>query len=218
MQTLLAITLGLVLGGGLIFLLMRRFGRRAPLERIETTTIFERVSAVGQLVGLEVHAKEIATSVKGLSWLPPLLLSPAKVAMIFQFEKRYYVDLAMLDASDVELVEPGRFRLRLPQIEGKLRLIDVTPYDISAGRVMGLLDVIQVNAQTQQELIRKAQDQASDLYEQNEAKYLAQARRSIERQIHALLSLFDVRIEIEWAEALADEGRAPARTPEPAGA
>ncbi|MEC9372416.1 MAG: DUF4230 domain-containing protein, partial [Planctomycetota bacterium] len=173
--------------------------------------------AVGQLVGLEVIAKEIATSTKGWGWLPPLLLSPAKVAMIFQFEKRYFIDLAQVRQSDVEEVAPGRFRVTLPPIEGKLRLIDLTPYDISAGRVLGLLDIIQVNASTQRELIERAQSQASVLYEQNETKYTGEARRSLERQLRALLSLFDVRVEFVWREDAAllagqGEGRIAALT------
>ncbi|HCT46206.1 MAG TPA: hypothetical protein DF699_13435, partial [Phycisphaerales bacterium] len=99
----------------------------------------ERVRAVGKLVGLEVHAKEIATATKGFNWLPPILLSQAKVAMIFQFEKQYAVELGSLDERDVEDMGNGRFRVTLPPIVGSLRLMDVEPYDIQQGRVLGLV-------------------------------------------------------------------------------
>lgn len=98
-------------------------------------------------------------------------------------------------------MEPGRFRICLPPIEGVLRLTDVTPYDIQAGRVLGLLDIIQVNAPTQGELMRHAQTQAAGLYEQNAARYEAEARRSVERQLSSLLSLFHVEIDFTWRDA-----------------
>lgn len=186
--------------GILLMLLLRRKGQAAPLGEVRTQTLAERVRAVGKLVGLEVHAKEIATSTKGWSWIPPLLLSQAKIAMIFNFEKQYFVDLSRVGPGDVDQQGVGRFRLHLPPIDGTLRLTDVTPYDIQAGRVLGLIDVIQMNAQTQEQLMRTAQDQAAELYEQSESGYVAEARRSIERQLGSLLELFDAEVEIVWRQ------------------
>lgn len=198
MTNFLLILVSLIAGGLATLLIMRRFGAKAPIERIESQMIFERVTAVGRLVGLEVCAKEIATSRKGWGWLPPILLSQARLAMIFNFEKQYSIDLARLRREDVSETSPGRFRITLPSIDGALRLIDVTPYDIQAGRVLGLLDIIQVDAPTQQDLMKHAQSQAASLYETNEQRYLAEARRSVERQLTALLSLFDVEVEFVW--------------------
>lgn len=196
-------TLSLICGV-LLMLLLRKKGRGAPVTEIRVQSVAERVRAVGKLVGLEVHAKEIATSTKGWSWLPPLLLSQAKIAMIFHFEKQYFIDLGRLRAADVEPIEGvggrGRYRVHLPQVEGALRLTDVSPYDIQAGRVLGLLDVIPMNAETQRQLMQTAQEQATELFRRGEAKYIDSARRSIEQHLESLMRLFDVEIELAWAD------------------
>lgn len=186
----------------------RKAGRK-PLE-VQTQLITERVRAVGKLVGLEVYAKEIATAKKGFAWLPPLLLSQARLAMIFHFEKQYSIDLRELRAEDIQDLGERRYRLRLPPIRGDLKLTDVVPYDVSDGRVLGLLDVIQMNAETQRELMVKAQEQASDLYRSNDARYMAEARSSIERHLGALLQLFDVTVELVWSDQRA---QTPAAAP-----
>lgn len=214
MPELTLVILGLVLGGLLVggaFLLLRGLGKKAP-EVSTFTTIAERVRSVGRLVGLEVYAKEIATSTKGWGWLPPILLSQARVAFIFHFEKQYSVDLTRLEASDVkELGETDgkmKYCITLPPIEGALRLTDLEPYDIQAGRVLMLLDIIQLNATTQKELIRRAQEQAAELYRRYDAKYQTEARRAIEKHLSALLALFDVEVEIRWRPSLkTDEAR-----------
>ncbi|MEQ9616721.1 MAG: DUF4230 domain-containing protein [Phycisphaerales bacterium] len=198
-STLLLIIVSLIagaLGVTTVVLLMRK----APTS-LTSVGVTERVRAVGRLVGLEVHAKEIATSTKGWSWMPPILLSQAKIAMIFHFEKQYSVDLARLTDEHVECTGVGRYRVTLPAVEGALRLTDVTPYDIQAGRILGLLDVIQMNAQTQAALMQAAQEQAASLYAEHESKYMAEAKRSIERQIASLLGLMNVEVEIIWRES-----------------
>ncbi len=191
------VVLGLI-GMGVVVFLLRRKGASAPIV-VGAEVIAERVRVVGKLVGLEVHAKEIATSTKGWDWLPPILLSQAKIAMIFAFEKQYFVDLQRVMASDVEELGPGRFRVRMPDVEGALRLVDVQPYDIQAGRILGLLDVIQMNAKTQKELMRAAQEQASSLFKSSEAKYMAEARRSCQTHLESLLGMFGVKVEVVWA-------------------
>lgn len=216
MAELLLVATGLLFGGIVVGVVMRRVGRGAPVESLQTQTIFERVSAVGRLVGLEVCAKEIATSRKGWGWVPPLLLSQARLAMIFQFEKQYSIDLSCLRPRDVEQVGPAKFRVALPPVEGTLRLTDVTPYDIQAGRMLGLLDIIQVDAPTQNGLMRSAQAQAAALYESSDAKYLAEARRSVERQLRALLGLFGAGVEFVWTEDAAQPQAPPAPLPAPA--
>jgi hypothetical protein len=196
------------LGAAAVCLLLGLWlGRKAskkPLE-VQTTLITERVRAVGKLVGLEVYAKEIATAKKGIAWLPPALLSQARLAMIFHFEKQYFIDLRELRAEHIQEVGEKHFRLTLPKIRGELKVTGMTPYDVSDGRVLGLLDVIPMNAETQQELMRAAQENASSLFRENELRYTTEARASIQRHLSALLQLFDVRVELEW-----DEDRASA--------
>lgn len=194
-------------GIALAFLALRFLATRTAKQTVEVRSIAERVRAVGRLVGLEVFAKEIATAKSGWPWCPPVLLSQAKLAMIFHFEKQYGVDLASVKVSGVERLGDEHYRVRLPQIVGTLRLVDVTPYDIQQGRVLGLLDVIPMNAERQAMLMRAAQEQASALYEHGEERYLAQAREAIERQLTALLGLFGVRVEWEWPEEDAPRAR-----------
>jgi len=201
MDVLTGIAVGLALAV-VLWVAWRVFwaGKKPSEDQITVLTIADRVRAVGKLVGLEVSAKEIATETRGLSWMPPLVLSQAKLAMIFHFEKQYFIDLSKLNNRDVEEIVPGHFKLRLPPIEGALRLREMTPYDIQDGRVLGLLDVIQMNADRQRELMQRAQRQASGLYESGETRYYNEARRSIERHVESLLALFGVHVDIEWPD------------------
>lgn len=201
---IIALSFAALLGAGVIFYLFTvvKKGRKGGgVDGITLRMLTERVRAVGKLVGLEVHAKEIATATKGFNWLPPILLSQAKVAMIFQFEKQYAVELGAIDERDVEDLGGGRFRVTLPPIVGSLRLMDVEPYDIQQGRVLGLVDVINMNAERQNELMRTAQQQAAELFEKNDDRYEKQARDAIERQLHAIAKLFDGSLEIRWRQA-----------------
>lgn len=184
-----------------------RSAARASADRVIVQTIAERVRSVGRLVGLEVCAKEIATATSGWAWMPPALLSQARMAMIFHFEKRYWADLARVRASDVTALPDGSYRVNLPPIEGALRLIDVVPYDIQNARVLGLLDVIPMTAERQRALMSRAQRQAAEFIAASDARYEAEARASVERQIAALLALFRVRVEVVWAEAPAPRSR-----------
>jgi hypothetical protein len=203
-------------------LLLRKKSRAAPVQSVSSRTIAEKVRSVGKLVGVEVHAKEITTSTKGWSWIPSLLLSQARLAMIFHFEKQYYVDLSRLRFADVaELPDAGdgpaatpfaglpgapgaahapRYRVVMPPIEGSLRLTEIEPYDIQAGRVLGLVDVIQMDARTQKELMNDAQEQAASLFQKSESRYIDAAQRSIAAHLEALLSLFGVQAIVEWPE------------------
>lgn len=202
---LLAIALffAAVIGAGVVFWIysaLKRGRKGADIDKVTLRMLTERVRAVGKLVGLEVHAKEIATATKGWGWVPPIFLSQAKIAMIFQFEKQYAIELGSLREKDVTEVTPGRFRVSLPPVVGSLRLMDVEPYDIQQGRVLGLLDVINMNAERQNLLMRTAQEQAAELFEKNDERYIAQARQAMERQLHSIARLFDVELEIEWRE------------------
>ncbi len=180
---------------------VRRWGWRPRREdRVVIQTIAERVRAVGRLVGLEVCAKEIATATSGWTWLPPLLLSQARLAMIFHFEKRYWCDLSRVGAPDLKARPDGSVLLTLPPIEGALRMIDVVPYDIQNARVLGLLDVIPMNADRQRALMSRAQQQAAEFLADNDERYTAEARASVERQLGTLLSLFGVRVAIAWRD------------------
>lgn len=200
---LLAIALffAAVIGAGVVFWIysaLKRGRKGADIDKVTLRMLTERVRAVGKLVGLEVHAKEIATATKGWGWVPPIFLSQAKIAMIFQFEKQYAVELGSLTESDVTDLGDRRFRVELPPIVGSLRLMDVEPYDIQQGRVLGLVDVINMNAERQNELMKTAQHQAGELFEKNDDRYEAQARDAIERQLHAIAKLFDGELEIRW--------------------
>ncbi|MFM9996543.1 MAG: DUF4230 domain-containing protein [Phycisphaerales bacterium] len=207
--TLLLLIGSFALGIGATWFVARKLrGRRSGrLDRIEVQTIAERVRTVGRLVGLEVCAKEIATATAGFAWLPPVLLTQARLAMIFNFEKRYGVDLSRVRPRDVAEQPDGTFRVALPPIEGALRLIDVVPYDIQNARVLGLLDVIPMTAERQKTLMTRAQQQAAELFAVNDARYTAEARASVERQLSSLLALFNVRVEWEWKA----DGKAVAR-------
>lgn len=213
MTEALLVLVGVTLGGVIGALVLRRFGRGAP---VHTTldAVVDQVRAVGKLVGLEVHAKEIATSTKGWSWVPPLLLSQARVAMIFFFEKQYFIDLSKLTKRDVRDLGEDRYVVILPRLEGTLRLVDLKPYDVQAGRILGLLDIIQMTAETQEKLMRDAQRDASSLFERHEECYIAEAHRSVERQLKALMRLVDADVSFEWRTA---EGEA-AKAQSPAGA
>jgi len=189
---------GPLVGAAAVILFMRLFTGKAAQTRVESDVIAERVRSVGKLVGLEVCAKEIATATTGLAWMPPVLLTQAKMAMIFHFERQYFVDLSEIQRTDVHRIEPGRYRLTLPPVRGDLRLTDVTPYDIQSGRVLGLLDVIQMNAQRQKDLMSRAQEQAAKLYTSGDARYKSDARASIERQLRTLFALFDAEVEMIW--------------------
>ncbi len=202
MSQLLLILFVAGLTGTVVWLFLRGRAVSAP-QRVRTELLAERVRSVGKLVGLEVCAKEIATATKGWAALPPLLLSQARLAMIFHFEKQYSVDLSAVTRNDVVRIGPGRFRVRLPGVRGDLRLIDMTPYDIQDGRVLGLLDVIQMNASTQKDLMDQAQEQAAGLFDTNGDRYMDEARRSIERQISSLTSMLGVEVEIAWADSKA---------------
>jgi hypothetical protein len=169
-------------------------------HRVVTQTIAERVRSVGKLVGLEVCAKEIATATSGWGWMPPLVLSQAKLAMIFHFEKQYIVDLSRVGSQDVEELSPGRFRLTLPAVEGTLRLTDVRPYDIQSMKVLGLVDLVSMTAERQAEMMRRAQHEASSLFSTGDDRYLLEARSAVERHVQALLGLFGVQVLVAWRD------------------
>ncbi len=208
---------GLLAGLLLAFFVFRLVNRRGGGDTTITISgVAQRVQAVGKLVGLEVNAKEIATATKGWSWLPPMLLSQARLAMIFHFEQQYAVDLARITADDIEDLgvddRSGRrmYKLTLPALDVARKLTDVVPYDIQDGRVLGLLDVIQMNAPTQHELMRRAQQQAAGLFAENEDRYHAEARSSVERQLRTLLAMFDVDVRLAWRDRPGQAGFEPA--------
>lgn len=183
-----------------------RRGRSSDqLDVLQIRLIAERVRPVGRLVGLEVVAKEIATATAGVSWLPPALMSQARIAMIFHFEKQYSVDLSVVGPDDVRELADGEIELSLAAIEGTLRLLDVVPYDIQDGRIFGLVDVVPMNAQRQSNLMTQAQQQASELFKAADARYVEQARRSIERQLASILALGGTRLTIRWLDQSPDQ-------------
>lgn len=199
------------------------------VDRVVTQHITERVRSVGRLVALEVCAKEIATATRGIAdgWVPPLLLSPARVAMIFQFRKQYFVDLASIGSDDVRelptlhddrrrrlgLAPARRVRITLPALESDLALSGVTPYDIQAGRVLGLVDIIPMNADRQAELMHKAQSHAAQIFDGQDDVYRAQAADAVEAQLRSLLGLMGVEVELAWRERAASPEPTVVRLP-----
>lgn len=218
-DTLIAAGLGLFIGlllAGVVLLLLRKRTRSDSIDgaRVTTEIIAERVRATGKLVGLEVSAKEIATAKKGWDWLPPLLMSPAQLAMIFHFDKQYSVELGRISNEHIETLGPGRYRLTLPPIEGQLRLTDVRPYDIQDGKVLGLLDVIQMKANAQGQLMQKAQEEAAQLFETSDQGYRDEAKRSIRKHLEALFHLIGADVEVIWDEPEPKPERAESETTE----
>jgi hypothetical protein len=197
MDTLSLAIIAFALGAGAFWYLGRRM-KATHKETMVSQGVAERVRAIGKLVGLEVAAKEIVTTTSGWSWMPPLLLSQARLAMIFQFEKQYAVDLSLLRAEDIESTGPRSYTLHMPPIEGTMRLVDVMPYDIQGGRVLGLVDVMPMNAGRQRQLMAEAQTQAASLIEAGEDRYHREARASIERHLRTLLGLFDLEVDVVW--------------------
>ena len=217
---IVAAGLGLFIGllmGVVLFLVFRKRGSSDSIEgaRVTTDVIAERVRATGKLVGLEVTAKEIATARKGWDWLPPLLMSPAQLAMIFHFDKQYSVELGRVCAKDVNHLGDGRYRIALPPIDGQLRLTDVKPYDIQDGKVLGLLDVIQMKANAQGQLMRKAQEQAAQLFETSDAGYREEAKRSIRKHLEALFHLIGADVEVVWQDESPARGEPEASVESP---
>lgn len=198
MTQALLVFVGVILGGIIGALVLRALSKGAPVRTSTIDAVVDQVRAVGKLVGLEVHAKEIATSTKGWAWVPQLLLSQARVAMIFFFEKQYFIDLSKLTKRDVRDLGDGKYVVILPKLEGNLRLVDLKPYDVQAGRILGLLDIIQMTAETQEKLMRDAQRDAASLFERHEERYIAEAHRSVERQLTALMRLVDADVSFEW--------------------
>ena len=196
---LLGCALGLTGGLGAWWLLGRAPKTHTSVDR---GAIAERVRAVGKLVGLEVRAKEIATATKGLAWMPPALLSQARLAMIFQFERQYHVDLQRVVPECVTRGAGGVYTIVLPPVEGSLHLTDVTPYDIQDGRVLGLLDVIPMNAKAQGDLMKQAQDQASSLFADADSKYADEAKRSIRERVESLLAYADINAKVLFEDEL----------------
>ena len=193
----------------------RRRSDAEPPKVDQTIVLAERVRSVGRLVGLEVMVKEIATASRGFQWMPPLLLSQAKVAMIFHFEKQYSIDLTRIEHTDIEQIGVNRYTV--PILDREASESDVTPYDIQHGRVLGLFDVIPMTAERQTELMTAAQRDAAKLYESKEPKYLAEAKRSVARHLSSLLELFDVKVEVVWADD-AEETPEPIYEPAAVGA
>jgi hypothetical protein len=198
MIELIILLIGLAVGVVVCLLLARLFGKQAPVRHMSSGVVVERVRSAGRLVALEARAKEISTSRKGWSWMPSALLSQARVAMIYHFEKQYSVDLGAIHQDDLIELGDGRFRLRLPDVEGRLLIRDIQPYDIQSGRILGLVDVIPVDADTQRELMDAAREEAASAFESEEGRYIVEARASAERQLASMLGMFGVLIEIEW--------------------
>ncbi|MHC4976461.1 MAG: DUF4230 domain-containing protein [Planctomycetota bacterium] len=197
---LVVFAIGLSSGLAGLFVLKRAFSRKRVSTTIHAHAVIDRVRETGRLVGLDVRAKEIATSTQGWGMMPALFFTQAKVAMIFEFEKQYAVDLSKIGEGDVERVGQDRVVIHLPRVESSLRLLSLTPYDIQAGRVLGLVDGIPMNAERQASLMDVARKQAVEVFEEADARYAAQAQRSIENRLRSVLRMSGVDAEFVWEQ------------------
>ena len=59
---------------------------------------------------------------------------------------------------------------------------------------------LRMDAQAQKELMDKAQTEATRLYEGHWARYEHEARRAIGQQMASLLGLFDVDLDVRFAD------------------
>lgn len=201
---LTAILTGLVfvLGGALGFVLLRNLkrGSKSRKPRVEVHTIVDRVRAVGRLVGLEVSTKEITTQTSGgFKWIPSLLISPARLAVIFFFEAQYSVDLSELTVESVRHIEDNRYELTLPPVTDRFLFRDLEAYDIQSGKLLGLIEITGLDADTHNDLVQRARAEAESLFRQQADRYEQQARETIARQVVSLLGLFDVAVQIRFA-------------------
>ena len=108
--------------GGAALLFVLGIGRWLPKmlgakKTLTTVGMIDRVRTVGRLVSLEVCAKEIATSQTSLAWIPEILFRGRKLAMIFQFETDYFVDLSRLTPADIEELS-AYYAKQEPALEG----------------------------------------------------------------------------------------------------
>ena len=196
----------------LIFRRGRRAGRNKP--RVTCRGVTQQVSAVGRLVALDVNAKEIATATSGPDWLPPALLTRAKVALVFHFERQYALDLNALEAEDIVRLSPGRVRLRPPPIRSRTTLVDLEPYDIQSGKLFGLLEIIPMNAARQRRLMAAARESACTLSDADEQSHIALARASAEREIRRALQSLGLAVEFDWSRSVVERSE-PAAAVEP---
>lgn len=200
MEFVLISLLSIVLGGGVMFILLRRSkGGMAEPTRTLSESIVERVQSVGRLTGLEVSSKEITTQVKGgFKWIPKLVISPARLAVIFHFETHYYVDLGHLEVTDVRMVGPNQYEIVLPRIEHTFMLKELEAYDIQAGRLLGLLDITSLDAETHNDLMQRARTEAESMFQKQNERYSKQAERAVAQQMAALLQMFGVEVNVRW--------------------
>lgn len=190
-----------ILLAGLGVLLFLRWKGVGKVEReIDVHRIVERVRAVGKLVGFEVLHKEIVTEIEKLKWMPKMLVTPARVAMIFYFEKQYYIDLLKLSEADIEEIAPGRYMLTIPPLAGDFCVRQMEAYDIQSRKVVGLFDATGIDEQRFNHLMERAREEAENLYEKQADRYEVQARESIARLIKGLFDRFDIDVRIRFAD------------------
>jgi Protein of unknown function (DUF4230) len=186
------------------FFFRRRRQPRNKAPRVTCSGVTQRVASVGRFVALEVTAKEIATASTGPQWLPPALLTRAKVAMIFHFRHEYTFDLAALSDSDI-MPQRGRLKLRMPEMQSNTVLVDLEPYDIQSGKVFGLIEVIPMGAARQRKLMAAARQEAGTVGVEDEHAQRAMARSSAEKHIRKMLGHARLVVDFDWSRSLAQE-------------
>ncbi len=187
------------------FIFRRRRQPRRKAPRVACSGVTQRVASVGRFVALEVTAKEIATASTGPQWLPPALLTRAKVAMIFHFRHEYTFDLAALGDGDITTQRTGRLRLRMPEMRSNTVLVDLEPYDIQSGKVFGLIEVIPMGAARQRKLMAAARQEAGTVGVEDEHAQRAMARSSAEKHIRKMLGHAGVMVDFDWSRSLVQE-------------
>jgi len=192
-------SVALAVAGVILFLKWKGVGK---VEReIDVHRIVERVRSVGKLVGFEVLHKEIVTEIEKLKWTPRMLVTPARVAMIFYFEKQYFIDLLKLSESDIEEIRPGLYQLTIPPLDGDFCVRQMEAYDIQSRKVVGMFDATGIDENRFNQLMERAREEAEKLYDKQADRYELQARESIARLIKGLFDRFDGRARRRWCRA-----------------
>ncbi len=196
-----------LIGAGATFWLQRRFRARPSI--VTTHSVVERIRAVGKLTGLEVSTKEITTQTKASwKWVPRLVLSPARMALIFNFERHYFVELSELGEESVRKRSPREWEITLPALRNEFIFRGIEAYDIQAGRLLGLA-VDSLDAPTHNLLIEQAREESKKVFDRQDRAYRQQAMQVIAHQLRSLLAMFQIDVTVRFAGADSPEATGP---------
>ncbi len=170
----------LAAGGVMAWMIARR--PRGGGREVTAIISIEKMRSVGELIVLRVLAKEIVTQSEHwagefgkrfLSWL----WSDRKLAMVFEFDINFKYDLRSSDF-DIEDLGQGHFRLKMPTCHYDIAIKSSKVYDVQAGRLRLLPDVINVfGGDVDQDDLNRLMEEAQSNIERA-AKELIDAKRA----------------------------------------